>query len=104
MSALFVIGVGMTQFARHRERPLEDLAREALNMALADAGCALLEVQTAFYSGVTNAALQGQFAIPGRVVFSKIGLEGIRGSMSRTPAPPVAPLFTWPFRGPSGRL
>jgi acetyl-CoA acetyltransferase len=73
----FVIGVGMTQFARHRERSLEDLAREALNGALADAGCSVGEVQSAFYSGVTNGTLQGQFAIPGQVVFSKIGVEGV---------------------------
>jgi acetyl-CoA acetyltransferase len=34
MSSVFVIGVGMTQFARHRERLLEDLAREAVRTAV----------------------------------------------------------------------
>ena len=34
MTSVFVIGVGMTQFARHRERLLEDLAREAVRTAV----------------------------------------------------------------------
>ncbi len=77
MSDIVVAGVGMTRFGRHPERPLEDLAREALRAALADAGCDVRDVQTAFYSGVTNGQLQGQFAIPGQVVLSKIGIEGV---------------------------
>ncbi len=77
MRTVFVIGVGMTQFARHHEQRLEDLAGAALAAALADAGCSAGDVQAAFYSGVTNGTLQGQFAVPGQVVFSKIGLEGI---------------------------
>lgn len=77
MAAAFVAGVGMTRFGRHLERPLEDLAREAMHAALGDAGCATGDVQSAFYSGVTNGQLQGQFAIPGQVIFGKIGLEGV---------------------------
>lgn len=74
---VLVAGVGMTRFGRHPERPLEDLAREALAAALADAGCAAADVQAAFYSGVTNGQLQGQFAIPGQVVLGKLGIEGV---------------------------
>ena len=77
MSNVYVMGSAMTMFGRHPERSLDDLAREALQGALKDAGCAISDLGTAFYAGITNGPLQGQFAIPGQVVFSKIGIEGI---------------------------
>ncbi|MGD4065415.1 beta-ketoacyl synthase N-terminal-like domain-containing protein, partial [Xanthomonas citri pv. citri] len=67
----------MTVFGRHLDRSLDDLAREALQRALRDAGCHADAIRAAFYAGITNGALQGQLSIPGQVVFSKIGLEGI---------------------------
>src|SRR5574337_881904 len=67
----------MTVFGRHPERTLEDLAREALDGALKDAGCRSDDLGAAYYAGVTNGPLQGQIAIPGQVVFSRIGVEGI---------------------------
>jgi acetyl-CoA acetyltransferase len=77
MSNVYVVGSAMTVFGRHPERSLDDLAREALQGALKDAGCSISDFGTAFYAGITNGPLQGQFAIPGQVVFSKIGIEGI---------------------------
>lgn len=77
MTEIYVVGVAMTVFGRHVERSLEDLAREALDGALADAGCTREDLSIAYYSGMTNGPLQGQLAIPGQVVFSKIGIEGI---------------------------
>ncbi len=77
MSTIYIAGIAMTVFGRHLERSLDDLAREALDGALADAGCGRAELGMAFYSGVTNGPLQGQHSIPGQVVFSKIGIEGI---------------------------
>jgi len=35
------------------------------------------DLGVAYYSGITNGLLQGQISIPGQVVFSKIGVEGI---------------------------
>ncbi|MBK6280649.1 MAG: thiolase family protein [Gammaproteobacteria bacterium] len=77
MSTIYIAGIAMTVFGRHLERSLDDLAREALDGALADAGCTRAELGMAFYAGVTNGPLQGQHSIPGQVVFSKIGIEGI---------------------------
>lgn len=77
MSTIYIAGIAMTVFGRHIERNLEDLAREALNGALQDAGCTTEDLGIAFYAGMTNGPLQGQIAIPGQVVFSKIGIEGI---------------------------
>ncbi|MBP0620898.1 thiolase family protein [Cupriavidus consociatus] len=77
MSNIYIVGIAMTVFGRHIERSIDDLAGEALRGALQDAGCKAGAIGAAFYSGVTNGHLQGQISIPGQVVFSKIGLEGI---------------------------
>jgi len=77
MSTIYIAGIAMTVFGRHLERSLEDLAGEALDGALNDAGCSAGDLGAAYYAGMTNGPLQGQISIPGQVVFSKIGVEGI---------------------------
>jgi len=77
MEPIYIAGIATTVFGRHPERGLEDLAREALQGALKDANCEASQLGAAYYAGVTNGPLQGQIAIPGQVVFSKIGIEGI---------------------------
>ena len=77
MTNVYIAGISMTVFGRHAERSLHDLAREALQGALKDAGCTTQDPGIAYYSGMTNGPLQGQISIPGQVVFSKIGIEGI---------------------------
>jgi acetyl-CoA acetyltransferase len=77
MESVYIAGIGMTVFGRHPERTLDDLAGEALRAALADAGASTPDLEVAFYSGMTNGSLQGQIAIPGQVIFSKIGIEGV---------------------------
>jgi acetyl-CoA acetyltransferase len=67
----------MTVFGRHPERPLHDLAGEALAGALKDAGCTTSDLGIAFDAGVTNGPLQGQLSIPGQVVLAKLGIEAI---------------------------
>lgn len=74
---IYIAGIAMTVFGRHTERGLDDLAREALEGALKDAGCRREDLGAAYYSGLTNGPLQGQITIPGQVVFSKIGISGI---------------------------
>jgi len=77
MGNIYIAGIAMTVFGRHLERSIDDLAGEALRGALQDAGCEAADIGTAFYAGITNGQLQGQLSIPGQVVFSKIGIEGI---------------------------
>ncbi len=74
---VYIAGIAMTVFGRHPDRALHDLADEALRGALKDAGCRAGDIGAAFYSGMTNGPLQGQISIPGQVVFSRIGIEGI---------------------------
>jgi acetyl-CoA acetyltransferase len=77
MTTIYIAGIAMTVFGRHTERSLDDLAREALNGAVKDASCSIADIGVAYYAGTTNGPLQGQLCIPGQVVFSKIGIEGI---------------------------
>ena len=77
MATIYIAGIAMTVFGRHVERSLHDLAGEALQGALQDAGCRPGDIGAAFYTGMTNGSLQGQISIPGQVIFSKIGIEGI---------------------------
>ncbi len=77
MSEIYIAGIAMTVFGRHPDRELHDLAGEALEGALRDAGCERGDLGAAFYSGMTNGFLQGQLSIPGQVIFSKIGINGI---------------------------
>ncbi len=77
MSNVYIAGISMTVFGRHKERSLDDLAGEALNGALKDAGCARDDIGVAYYSGMTNGPLQGQHSIPGQVVLSKLGIDSV---------------------------
>ncbi|KWC12789.1 thiolase [Burkholderia ubonensis] len=77
MSNIYIAGIAMTVFGRHFERSIDDLGGEALRGALKDAGCGADAIGAAFYAGITNGPLQGQLSIPGQVVFSKIGVEGV---------------------------
>jgi acetyl-CoA acetyltransferase len=67
----------MSQFGRHVERSLQSLAEEALTAALRDAGATVGDIGHCFYSGVTQGPLQGQNAIPGQVLLTKLGLVGL---------------------------
>ncbi|WP_350022679.1 thiolase family protein [Pseudomonas protegens] len=77
MEPIYIAGIAMTQFGRHPERSLQNLALKALQGALADANAQRSDIGAVFYAGITNGPLQGQFSIPGQVVCSKIGIEGV---------------------------
>lgn len=77
MSNIYIAGIAMTVFGRHPDRSLHDMAGEALQGALRDANCDIGALGAAYYAGMTNGPLQGQIAIPGQVVLSKIGIHSI---------------------------
>ena len=54
MTPVYVAGVAMSAFGRHLDRPVHDLAREALDGAVKDANCRVADIGVAFYSGVTQ--------------------------------------------------
>lgn len=77
MTPVYIAGIATTVFGRHLDRPVYDLAREALDGAVRDAGCRIADIGVAFYSGITQGPLQGQVAIPGHVVLGRAGIDSI---------------------------
>lgn len=72
-----IAGVGMTSFGKHVDRSLANLAREAIGMALADAGLPKEDVQAA-WAGTAGAGLMvGQGCIAGQAALRGMGIDRI---------------------------
>ena len=50
MTEIFIAGIGMTRFGKHLESSIKDLVNEAVNDALADAGCDKSQIQEAYFT------------------------------------------------------
>jgi acetyl-CoA acetyltransferase len=72
-----IIGVGMTKFAKHLDRGLKSLVREALSEALKDAGLSMESLEAAWFSNTTWGYFSGQHSIRGQVALRAAGLEYI---------------------------
>ncbi len=77
MSDIYVAGVGMTKFGRHLERSYKDLTREAVELAMADAGAEIPDIRQAYFGSCVLGFLQDQHMIPGQVALRAMGFEGI---------------------------
>lgn len=77
MNQAVVIGVGMTKFGKHLERSSQELAKEALDAALADAGIECSRIEAAFVANAAAGSIWGQENIRGQVFLKGSGLEGI---------------------------
>lgn len=76
-SAVFVVGVGMTRFGRHRGTDLKTLARSAVETALADAGIAASAIETVYFANATQGHMERQHMIRGQVAMRSMGISGI---------------------------
>ncbi len=76
MRDVYIIGVGMTQFAKHFEKSVKDLTEQALALTLADAGVPKEEIEAAWFSNAGWGA-QGQTSIRGQVALRRPGIMGI---------------------------
>ncbi len=77
METIFVAGVGMTPFGRHPALGVKDLTRQAVQAALLDAGCALQQVQAAYFANATQGHMEGQHMVRGQLALRAMGLAGI---------------------------
>jgi len=77
MSEIFVAGTGMTLFGRLQDTTLYDMIGEAVLAALQDAGAERTDVQTVFYSAVTNGLFQGQYCVPGPIAMRRLGISDV---------------------------
>ena len=72
-----IVGTGLTPFGRFLDRTLSDLAAQAVEEALEDAGLGKGEVEMAFVAKATAALTAGQVAVVGQVVLAHMGIGGI---------------------------
>src|ERR1700758_4714077 len=74
---VFVAGVGMTRFGKHPDRSVKDLTREAVELALADAGCTREQIRAAFFGNSTQGHMEGQDMIRGELALRSMGIQGV---------------------------
>ena len=74
---IYIAGVGMTPFGRHLALSVKDLTRQAVDAALADAGCAASQLQAAYFANSTQGHMEGQHMIRGQLALRAMGVQGI---------------------------
>lgn len=77
MDNVYVIGRGMTRFAKFLDRPLRDMAHEAVNAALSDAGLSSADIEAAYCSNAIAGLITNQEMIRGQVALRSMGFEGL---------------------------
>src|SRR3546814_19815665 len=94
MEEIFIVGVGMTRFGKHRDRSVKSLVAEAVGNALSDANAQQGDVGAAVFSNLTHGIMEGKHAIRGQVSlrstgFSEITLVNVHHAYAgRATAPP----------------
>lgn len=74
---VYVVGVGMTPFGKLTDVGVKDIARRAVDDALADAGCDKSAVQAAFFANTVMGYLEDQIFVPGPIALRSMGFESI---------------------------
>lgn len=77
MREVFVIGSSMTVFGKHLNRSVKDLAGEAVESVVKDAGIQREELQAAWFSNTLWGYFSNQHSIRGQVALRALGIEGI---------------------------
>ncbi|GAA4338364.1 thiolase family protein [Variovorax defluvii] len=75
MSAIYVVGVGMTRFGKFLDQSVKQLTREAVEAALTDAGATQAMIGAAFFANATQGAIEGQHMVKGQVALRDMGFE-----------------------------
>jgi acetyl-CoA acetyltransferase len=76
MADVSIIGSGMTRFGKYPGRTLRDLAEEAVNAALADAGIDSERIDATVVSNSVAGIVTGQESVRGQTVLRGLGLLG----------------------------
>ncbi|MGE0734294.1 MAG: thiolase family protein [Alphaproteobacteria bacterium] len=77
MTDAYIAGIAMTALGKFPEKSVKQLTREAVDGALKDAGCAMGDVNAAWFSNTRQALLEGQNTIRGQCALRSMGFEGI---------------------------
>lgn len=77
MRDVYVVGVGMTRFAKYLDRSIKYLAQAPLEHAFKDAGIKKEHIQAVWFSNSSWGYFNGQHYIRGQVALRSAGIEGI---------------------------
>ncbi|MBW2242348.1 MAG: thiolase family protein [Deltaproteobacteria bacterium] len=69
-----IAGVGMTHFGKHLETGFKAIGAEAVQLAIADSGLGLEDLQAAYVGNAAAGLVTGQECIRGQVILRSIGL------------------------------
>lgn len=77
MQAVYVVGVGMTQFGKMIDVSIKTLTSQATQMALKDAAIAQSDLEGAFFSNAGQGQGEGQHSIRGEIALRSMGVGRI---------------------------
>lgn len=77
MRDVVVLGVGMTKFAKHKDKSLKDLGRMASWDAIKDAGIDPKIIQMGYVANAAGGVITGQTMVAGQVMLREVGIVGI---------------------------
>jgi acetyl-CoA acyltransferase len=75
MSEIYLVGVGMTRFGKFLDRSVKSLTREAVTLALEDAGAQVADIGAAFFANAVQSPLEGQHMVAGQIALRDMGFE-----------------------------
>ena len=73
----YVLGVGMTRFGKHLDKGLKELAIEAIEQALHDAGLDTSAIEAAYMGNAAASVITGQVCIAGQAILRTMGIGRI---------------------------
>ncbi|NYT77617.1 thiolase family protein [Alcaligenaceae bacterium] len=74
---VFITGIGHTPLGRHPDLSVKRLTEQAVNLALADSGKSLDDIQAAWFSNVRQGQMEKQNSIRGQCALNAMGFSGI---------------------------
>jgi acetyl-CoA acyltransferase len=73
----WIVGVGMTRFGVRQDSSVNDLTRDAVSIALRDAGAELGDIDAAYFGNTAHGLLEGRHVATGQVALRSMGFERI---------------------------
>lgn len=76
-SKTYIVGVGITTFAKQLDTSVKELVCQAVSAALKDAGCESDVLQGAYFATAGQGAIEGQYMVSGQIALRAMGITGI---------------------------
>ncbi len=74
---VYIVGIGSTAIGRHPDKSVKDLTREAVDLALGDAGATMTDIEAAWFSNTRQGMMENQNTIRGQCALRAMGFETI---------------------------